>query len=347
MSVAVNEGLAQLSNNFMYSAMAVYTTAMVSFAAEAAFGSRGRVGRRAAAPATPAEQSAGAAAGTGAGSGAGARSVPPSGPASGGGVLAPPLEDEQRADDAGNRADQFGRIGISLTVLAFGLHFAAVFCRGLSVGRVPWGNMYEFSTASALAVVGAFLFLLTRQDVRWLGIFVVTPVLLTLGLAVTVLYADAGPLMPALQSYWLAIHVTAAVICTGAFTIGTLATLLFLVADPYEKRHGGARLGRLPAAQALDTVAFRVFTFVFPLWTFAIMAGAIWAENAWGRYWGWDPKETWSFITWVVFAAYLHARATAGWRGRKAAAVALVGYACLLFNFIGVNVWITGLHSYA
>ncbi len=344
----VNEGIAQLSNNFMYSAIAVYTVAMVTFAAEWAFGSRSRVGRQVAAL-TAAETSARhpvrvpAAVGAG-GTAAGAGTDDP---ARGDSVPATPREAEAAARQAGNRADLFGRIGISLTTLAFGLHLAAVVCRGLSVERVPWGNMYEFATASALAVVGAFLYLLTRQDVRWLGLFVVTPVVLVLGLSVTVLYADAGPLIPALQSYWLVIHVSAAVISTGAFTVGTLATLLFLVAERHERRTGGARLGRLPAAAVLDTVAFRVYTFVFPLWTFAIMGGAIWAENAWGRYWGWDPKETWSFITWVVFAAYLHARATAGWRGRKAAVVALAGYACLLFNFIGVNIWITGLHSYA
>jgi cytochrome c-type biogenesis protein CcsB len=324
-SVAVNESFAQLSNNFMYSGMAVYTVAMVSYAAEWAFGApartRGQVGQRTAEPVT-----------VGAGAGA---------------SIAPPPELEAPAAEAAYRSDRFGRIAVSLTVLAFGLHLAAVGCRGLSEGRVPWGNMYEFSTAAALAVTGAFLILLTRYDVRWLGIFVVTPVLLVLGVAVTLLYADSGPLIPALQSYWLAIHVTAAVISTGAFTIGTLATVLFLVSDRYARRHDGARLGRLPAPEVLDTIAHRVYTFVFPLWTFAIMAGAIWAENAWSRYWGWDPKETWSFITWVVFAAYLHARATAGWRGRRAAMVALVGYGCLLFNFIGVNMWITGLHSYA
>ena len=103
----------------------------------------------------------------------------------------------------------------------------------------------------------------------------------------------------------------------------------------------------LPRPLILDRLAYRAILFAFPVWTFGIMAGAIWADHAWGRYWGWDPKETWSFITWVVYACFLHARATAGWRGRRAAYIQLVGFACLMFNLIGINLWVTGLHSYA
>jgi cytochrome c-type biogenesis protein CcsB len=201
--------------------------------------------------------------------------------------------------------------------------------------------MYEFSVAGALAAVGVFLVLLTRRDVRYLGVFVLVPVLLSLGLAITVLYTDAEQLVPALQSYWLTIHVTAAIVSFGTFTVGAGLTLLYLL------RRGAKRPGWLPSADTLDRVAYRVHAFAFPLWTFAIMAGAIWAEDAWGRYWGWDPKETWALVTWVVYAAYLHARATAGWRGRGAAWIALAGYCCFLFNYFGVNIWITGLHSYA
>jgi cytochrome c-type biogenesis protein CcsB len=109
----------------------------------------------------------------------------------------------------------------------------------------------------------------------------------------------------------------------------------------------GGILERVPRAEALDTLAHRTMMFGFPIWTFAIIAGAIWADSAWGRYWGWDPKETWSFITWVGYAGYLHARATAGWRGKKAAIVSLIAFACLLFNFFGINYLVSGLHSYA
>ncbi len=108
-----------------------------------------------------------------------------------------------------------------------------------------------------------------------------------------------------------------------------------------------ARGGLLPTAEGLDRLASRIIAFAFPIWTFAVIAGAIWAQEAWGRYWGWDPKETWSFITWVLFAGYLHARATSGWQGRRAAALALVGFASLVVNFYAVNLWIVGLHSYA
>ncbi len=219
---------------------------------------------------------------------------------------------------------------MSLTILGFLLHLAGVVCRGVSVERVPWGNMYEFSTAGALAAMGAFLFLTTRYNCRWLGVFVVAPVLLTLGLAVTVLYTDAAQLLPALQSYWLVIHVVAAVISSGVFTVGAAVSILYIVREKAERK-GSLRPTRLPSAANLDRMAYRIHAFVFPLWTFAVIAGAIWAESAWSRYWGWDPKETWAFITWVVYAAYLHARATAGLEGppgRRRRAARLTAASC-------------------
>jgi len=312
------DSLGTLSNDLLYSAIAVYVLAMLVFTAEMAFGSRSRLGRSAAA--------------VGAGASTGASVVPP--------LDAPPAADD--------RAERLGRVAVSLTALAFALHLAAVVARGLWAGRVPWGSMYEFSTAGALAVTGVFLVLLRREGVRYLGIWVVPAVLVTLGLAVTVLYNETAQLLPALRSYWLVIHVSAAVLSSGVFTVGAVVSVLYLVrsrAETSGRPDGYA--ARLPAAASLDRVAYRVHAFAFPLWTFAVVAGAIWAENAWGRYWGWDPKETWAFITWVVYAAYLHARSTAGWRGHSAAAIALVGYACFLFNYFGVNLLISGLHSYA
>jgi cytochrome c-type biogenesis protein CcsB len=144
------------------------------------------------------------------------------------------------------------------------------------------------------------------------------------------------------------IHVIAAAASGGIFTVGAAISLLYLLADRAERDAKVNRLTeRLPAAGKLDRLAYQVHAFVFPLWTFAVIAGAIWAENAWGRYWGWDPKETWAFITWVVYAAYLHARATAGWKGRKAAYIALAGFSTFLFNYFVINLLVTGLHSYA
>ncbi|MZE78212.1 c-type cytochrome biogenesis protein CcsB, partial [Streptomyces sp. SID5475] len=255
--------------------------------------------------------------------------------------------------------DLYGRIAVSLTTLAFLLHAGGVLTRALSVERAPWGNMYEFSTTFSMVVVGSYLaLLLAKKPVRWLGLPLVTTVLLDLGLAVSVLYTESDQLVPALDSYWLWIHVSCAIISGGVFYLGAVATVLFLFRDRYEAKLAAPEgkqpgafadsvLSRLPAAATLDKFAYRVNALVFPLWTFTIIAGAIWAEAAWGRYWGWDPKEVWSFITWVAYAGYLHARATAGWKGRKAAYIALAAFACFLFNYYGVNIFVTGKHSYA
>jgi cytochrome c-type biogenesis protein CcsB len=314
-----SETAAQLSNNLLYCAMVAYAIAMFCYAAELAFAPRVR-------RAEPALV----------GSGAPASELPPA------------------ADqgDGAERSDRLGRVAVSLTTLAFGLHLGAVIARGVSAGRAPWGNMYEFSVTGSMVVTAVFLVLLARKaEVRYLGLFVMLPVLLTLGLAVTVLYTKSEQLVPALKSVWLLIHVTAAIIASGIFTIGFAQTICYLVQDRRERRPVEARtpsfMDRLPPAAALDRAAYRMHAFAFPIWTFAVIAGAIWAENAWGRYWGWDPKETWAFITWMVYACYLHARATAGWRGRKAAYVALFGYSTFLFNYLVVNIWLVGFHSYA
>src|SRR5687768_15030445 len=303
--------------------MAVYAAAMYCYAAELAFGPRVRKSEPALVAAT----------------GPGDTSYDDAGVAF-----------EQR-DDRSGRAERLGRIAVSLTVLAFGLHLASVVARGVSAGRPPWGNMFEFSVTGALAVTGVYLVLLARRDVRYLGVFVMLPVLLTLGLAVAVLYTESAQLVPALKSVWLVIHVSAAIIASAILTIGFAETICYLVQDRRERVSAEQRkpsfMDRLPSATALDRSAYRMHAFAFPIWTFAVIAGAIWAENAWGRYWGWDPKETWAFITWMVYACYLHARATAGWRGRKAAYVALLGYSTFLFNYLVVNIWLVGFHSYA
>ena len=255
--------------------------------------------------------------------------------------------------DRALRVEKLGRIGVALTVVAAVLHLAGLVTRGLGAdpARVPWGNMYEFSVAGAFGVSAIYLVLLRRYSLRWMGVLVTGFAVVVLMLAVLLLYVPAGPLVPALHSYWLVIHVVAAVIGAGAFTVGAMASLLFLVRSRAEERGavgGSGYVARLPEASALDRLAYRVHAFGFPVWTFAaLVAGPIWAEYAWGRYWGWDPKEVWAFITWVVYAAYLHARATAGWRGKAAAVVALVGFATVLFNFVGINLFGSGLHSYS
>ncbi|UMG92244.1 c-type cytochrome biogenesis protein CcsB [Nocardioides sp. TF02-7] len=257
-----------------------------------------------------------------------------------------------------SRLRLIGAIGTSFTVLAFLLNVAGAATRGVAAGRVPWGNMYEFVLVCAIAAGGAYLAFLTREPVRAFGVWIVGIVLLALGLAVTVLYVPAGDLVPVLDSYWLVIHVAAAIAAGGVFTLGAVASALFLLRHRAERRNSASRnedsptsrpryAAILPASERLEQVAHAAHIFAFPVWTFAVIAGAIWAENSWGRYWGWDPKETWAFITWVLYAAHLHAQATAGWRGVRASWLALAGYAAFLFNFFGVNLWITGLHSYA
>ncbi len=327
---------ASISNDLLYSAMVVYALAMYFFAAELAFGSPRR--SRGVNAVTDSEVRELAA--------VGAMSSYADSSASPASSEAVPAVGRR-----GDKASRLGRMAVSVTVLAFLLHLAAVVARGVAVSRPPWGNMFEFSTAGSLAVTGVFLVVLGRKPIRYLGTFVVFPVLLTLGLAVTVLYTEAAQLVPALKSVWLVIHVTAAMIAAGIFTLGFAQSVCYLVQERRERvpaaERGASFMDRLPAAAVLDRSAYRMHAFAYPIWTFAVIAGAIWAENAWGRYWGWDPKETWAFITWMVYTAYLHARATAGWKGRKAAYLALLGYSTFLFNYLVVNIWLVGFHSYA
>ncbi|NLT29330.1 MAG: c-type cytochrome biogenesis protein CcsB [Propionibacterium sp.] len=246
------------------------------------------------------------------------------------------------------RLSRFSTVGLVLTGLAFAFHLVGVVTRGIAADRFPWANMYEFITSTLLFVVAAYLVGAARFGMRWAGLFVTLLATVGIGLAVTVFYVDVAPLVPALHSVWFIIHIVTAAIAAAAFNLGAVATILYLVRDRAERK-GTVRgyLAKLPSAERLDVIAYRFHAFSFPLWTFTIAAGAVWAQFAWGRFWGWDPKETWSLITWVAYAAYLHARATAGWRGRKAAVIALIGVATFWFNYIGVNMLIPGLHSYA
>ncbi|MEU2821709.1 MULTISPECIES: c-type cytochrome biogenesis protein CcsB [Streptomyces] len=357
LAAATNENLAEISNVLIYSSMAVYTLAFFAHIAEWVLGSRSKVGRTAAALAGSASGTPAAAAAPVVVQGGsttvlerpkvvtraatGTRDVP-DGPGAAGGTF---------------KGDMWGRIAVSMTVIAFVVEAGGVLTRALSVQRAPWANMYEFSITFSTVAVGSYLVLLAlKKNVRWIGLPLVTTVLLDLGLATTVLYTDSDQLVPALHSYWLWIHVSTAILCGAVFYLGAVGTILYLFRDSYENKlaSGGTPgkfatsvMERLPSASSLDKFSYRINAAVFPLWTFTIIAGAIWAGDAWGRYWGWDPKEVWSFITWVAYAAYLHARATAGWKGRKAAYLALIAFACWLFNYYGVNIFVSGLHSYA
>jgi cytochrome c-type biogenesis protein CcsB len=259
-----------------------------------------------------------------------------------------PITDPEIDLVASRRVEQFGRIGVALTVLGFLLSVFGVVLRALAAQRAPWGNMFEFTITGMVFVVGVYLILVWRAGVRWLGLPVTVLAAVGNGLAVTVFYVAVAPLVPALHSVWFLIHIVAAAISGAAFNVGGLMSIIYLIKKRTEER-GTVRgyIGRFPDSRKIDLIAYRFLAFAFPLWTFTVVAGAIWAEYAWGRYWGWDPKETWALVTWVIYACYLHARSTAGWRGTRAAVIAIIGLASFWFNFIGINLLVSGLHSYA
>ncbi|MBO1741896.1 c-type cytochrome biogenesis protein CcsB [Leifsonia sp. TF02-11] len=245
------------------------------------------------------------------------------------------------------------RTGYSLTILAFIVQLGADIFRGIAAGRVPWANMYEFSMTGTLLIVGVFLVVTLRYDLRFLGSFVTGLVLILLGISSMRYYVEVAPLPPALQSYWLVIHVMVAIIATGFFAIGFALSAVQLLQTRRETQIADSRpaslrfLATLPSSGTLENLAYRINIVGFILWTFTLMAGAIWAEKAWGRYWGWDTKEVWTFIIWVVYAGYIHARATRGWRGSRSAWLAIIGFSAVMFNFGIVNVFFKGLHSYS
>ena len=247
-----------------------------------------------------------------------------------------------------SKTERLGRLGSAFMVIGTLLLLAGVIFRGISADRVPWGNMYEFSITGALVFSIAYLYALKKYQMRWLGLPAAIAILLTLGTAATLLYRPSAPLVPALKSPWLVIHVSAAIISGGVFLLANFIATTYLILDRYEQK--GVRpiwMQKFPTLESLDNFSYRLIALVFPLWTFSVIAGAIWAEAAWGRYWGWDPKETWAFITWVAYAAYLHARVTIGWRGRKAAWLCLLAGSTFLFNYVYINVWGTGKHTYS
>jgi cytochrome c-type biogenesis protein CcsB len=252
------------------------------------------------------------------------------------------------------QAGRWVQAGVALSAVAVLAHAVAVVTRGFAVHRAPWGNMYEFITALTCFAAIFFLGIVIRYRAWALGLFVLGAVVIALGVTETTVYTPVGTLVPALKSYWLSIHVTALTVATGVFFVSAVIGILYLIADRYERRvaagkaaAGNQIMARIPKLAQLDRLAYRIIVFGFPIWTFGVIAGAIWADQAWGRYWGWDPVETWAFITWVVYAAFLHARATAGWRGRRAHYVQLLGFATLVFNMLIVQTFITGMHSYA
>ncbi len=248
--------------------------------------------------------------------------------------------------------ERIGKAGLVLVYAGIGLLLACIVLRGLATARVPWGNMYEFINLTCLSGLVAAAIVLRRAQYRTLWVFVLMPVLILLTVSGRWLYTNAAPVMPALQSYWLPIHVSVVSLGSGVFLVAGVASILFLVTmsrlgAPDAEGAVARIVQRLPDAQTLDRIAYRTTIFAFPVFGFGVIFGAIWAEEAWGRYWGWDPKETVSFIAWVIYAAYLHARSTAGWRDKKAAWINVAGFVAMVFNLFFINLVTVGLHSYA
>jgi cytochrome c-type biogenesis protein CcsB len=327
----VNSSLAQVSNELLFTTVIVYALAMLAYACDFAFAER-RI-----------------------------MAVEPVPQLVGAGNTVSPVAPVSRVASAGTGSATsrwpsgfWLRLAFGLTCIGVTGQVLAIATRGIAEHRTPWGNMYEFIAAFTCMAVLVLVAASVLYRAYYMGLFVLLPVVLALGIDLTVVYTPAGQLVPALQSYWIAIHVTAMIVAIGLFIFGAVVTTLYLVAERTQRR---AKLGlpsrvagimqHLPSALVLDRLSYRSILFAFPVWTFGVMAGAIWADHAWGRYWGWDPKETWSFIAWVVYAMFLHARATAGWRGKRAGYIQLIGFGCLLFNVVGINLWVSGLHSYA
>ncbi|MCW2934825.1 MAG: cytochrome c assembly protein [Actinomycetia bacterium] len=347
MLVSVNQGMANISGDFLMAALLIYSLAVVAFAGDFAFGRP----RRAVVAAVVTERVARLA--TVGGGTVDDQAAAPEAPAAAGSAdYLPPARTS--AWQAISQAGNWVRAALALSIVGAIMHVIAVVTRGLAVHRAPWGNMYEFITALTCIAALFFVYVMIRYRAWALGVFVMGAVVIALGLAQTLIYTKAAPLVPALQSYWLSIHVTAMTLATGIFFVAAVLGILYIVAARYRARvaagkaePGNGLIARIPSADQLDKLTYRTVIFGFPVWTFGVIAGAIWADQAWGRYWGWDPVETWAFITWVLYAAYLHARATAGWRGMRAHIIQLLGFASLATNMLVVQVFITGMHSYA
>ena len=374
----INETMGQYSELFMLLAAGTYTVAFIAFAWDLAKSSKAlrAVDLKAAAAAEAAAQAAAAQT-------AAARTTAKV-PVAAGSIgqsrdeetdrtdsdISGPIDRAERPSSAASAAGGAGqtaaadmryagerrvpaRVAVALTILGATIHAAGVVTRAFGSGRVPWGNMYEFLTTGAFVAVAVFLLVLIRRDLRFLGTFVIGLAIIMLVAASVAYWTPVGHLVPALQSYWLLIHVSIAVLSSALFTLTFAMSALQLVqahrqrtiAAGGEDKLGFMRL--VPSALSLENLSYRINTIAFVGWTFTLMFGAIWAEKAWGRFWGWDTKEVWTFVIWVVYAGYLHARATRGWTGTRAAWLSIVGYLCVIFNFTIVNQFFNGLHSYS
>ncbi|MCI9887086.1 c-type cytochrome biogenesis protein CcsB [Micrococcales bacterium 31B] len=245
---------------------------------------------------------------------------------------------------------QLASVGLIFMAIGFAVHVASASLRGASVHRVPWGNMFEFSLTGSCVLVGLFLIINLFKDIRYLAPFVGASAFFTLLVGWLFFYVAPSGLVPSLQNtWWLRTHVSIAILSSGLLAVGGMVALMQILQHRREAKGDSPLtfLRAMPSAKALEGFAYRLHSIGFVTWTFTVVFGAIWAEKAWGTYWSWDPKEVWSFVIWVVYAAYLHARTTRGWRGERAAYFALAGFTCIILNFTVVNYVFSGMHSYA
>jgi cytochrome c-type biogenesis protein CcsB len=314
--------MAELSNQLMALTVLAYLAAMVCYAAEYAFGTRSHIARAATRELV------------------GAGGPPPT------------AQDAWAVEETRSRGNLVGRIGVALNVAGLALHLGTLVTRSVAAGRMPWGNMYEFILSVSFVGSAVWLGVLWRRPaIRHLGLFVALAMVVLLGVNGLIAYTPVGPLVPALNSYWYVIHVSTIILASGILLFGAVPATMFLIKSGYDQ--GKTRfpypLGKhVPAAETLERLTFRLHAFAFPLFTFgALIAGPLWAQASWGRYWGWDPKEVWAFISWIVYAGYLHARATPSVKRTTATWIAIIGFATMLMNLFGVNLFAGGLHSYA
>jgi cytochrome c-type biogenesis protein CcsB len=352
----VTETLAQLSTVFLYAAMGLYAAAFIAFALDLARrGARATAVEAAVVPSAVARRAqasapVGAPTTTTIGDGPGDSSPPSSALGRLSSRISSKVEDDLINGSANSASMRWAFV---LTIVGFAFHLVAVVLRGIAAARVPWANMWEFSMTGTLVIIGVFLAANLKWQIKYLGTFVLGLVLVLQGIALLRYYVPVVPLQPALQSYWLVIHIIVAVLGTAFFALGFALSGLQLLQYRRERQVAESRpqqfrfLATLPNSVVLENLAYRINIVGFIAWTFTLIAGAIWAEKAWGRYWGWDTKEVWTFIIWVIYAGYIHARATRGWRGSRSAWLAIIGFAAVLFNFGIVNVFFHGLHAYS
>lgn len=233
-----------------------------------------------------------------------------------------------------------------LAVAGFAFHTGNIISRYVISGHIPIANLHEASSFFSWCIVLLFLALEYRYKLGLLGSFIM-PVVFVFMLSSSMLPRKIEPLSPVLQSYWLGIHTVLAFIGDAAFALAFGIGVMYLLQEHYVKsKHLGGLFQRLPSLQILDEINYRLITIGFPFLTLAIISGALWAESAWGKYWRWDPKEVWSLITWFIYAVVLHVRLIAGWRGKRAAVLSIIGFCAVLFTFFGVNFILKSMHTF-